>query len=163
MQSVDVPGMLQDTEELSRKTTKLQFKRYSKLKVGNMLRRHFNEDRAPRGLTFKKFLQTLQGLTDKKLGRDGMDKTFSYRVLLVAGMPFQDAYNYDIERLRRLCNPLRRTRPEAESLLHLQLGAWYREKIERLVLVSVRPEDAAACRDSGVSVHRRHRGFTFST
>src|SRR5215469_2163020 len=68
MQSVDVPGMLQDTEELSRKTTKLQFKRYSKLKVGNMLRRHFNEDRAPRGLTFKKFLQTLQGLTDKKLG-----------------------------------------------------------------------------------------------
>jgi hypothetical protein len=44
-----------------------------------LLQRHFHEDRAPRGLTFKKFLQTLQGLTDKKLGRDGMDGTFTCR------------------------------------------------------------------------------------
>jgi hypothetical protein len=37
-------------------------------------------------LTFKKFLQTLQDLTVKKLGRDGMDGTLTYRTLLVAGM-----------------------------------------------------------------------------
>jgi uncharacterized radical SAM superfamily Fe-S cluster-containing enzyme len=31
------------------------------------------------------------------LGGDGMDGTFNYRTLLVAGMHFQGAYNYDIE------------------------------------------------------------------
>lgn len=30
-----------------------------------------------------------------------MDGTFTYRTLLVAGMHFQDAYNYDIERVKR--------------------------------------------------------------
>jgi uncharacterized radical SAM superfamily Fe-S cluster-containing enzyme len=35
-QFVDVPGMLQGMEELSRKTTKLQFKLYSGLKVWNI-------------------------------------------------------------------------------------------------------------------------------
>jgi len=65
-QFVDVPGMLQDMEELSRKTTKLSFKLYSGVKMWNTLQRHFHQDKAPRGLTFKKFLQTLQGLTFKK-------------------------------------------------------------------------------------------------
>jgi hypothetical protein len=40
-------------------------------------------------------------MTNKKLGRDGKDGTFTYRTLLVAGMHFQDAYNYDIERVKR--------------------------------------------------------------
>jgi uncharacterized radical SAM superfamily Fe-S cluster-containing enzyme len=43
----------------------------------------------------------VQGMTNKKLGRDGKDGTFTYRTLLVAGMHFQDAYNYDIERVKR--------------------------------------------------------------
>lgn len=60
-QFVDVPGMLQDMEELSRKTTKPSFKLYSGVKMWNTLQRHFHQDKAPRGLTFKKFLQTLQG------------------------------------------------------------------------------------------------------
>ena len=68
-QFVDVPGMLQEMEERSRKTTKLSFKLYSSVKVWNTLQRHFHQDKAPGGRTFKKFLQTLQGPTDKKPGR----------------------------------------------------------------------------------------------
>jgi uncharacterized radical SAM superfamily Fe-S cluster-containing enzyme len=130
-QFVDVPGMLQDMEELSRKTTKLQFKLYSGLKVWNMLQRHFCEDRAPRGLTFKKFLQTLQGLTDKKLGRDGMDGTFTYRTLLVAGMHFQDAYNYDIERVKRCVIHYATPDGKLYPFCTYNSGPCYREKIER--------------------------------
>lgn len=92
--------MLEDMEELSRKTTRLEFKLYSGLKVWNMLPRHFHEDRAPRGLTFK-IPADIKHLTDKKSGRDGMDGTFTYLALLVAGMHCQDAYNYDIERVKR--------------------------------------------------------------
>ena len=118
-------------EELSRKTTKLQFRLYSGVKVWNMLQRHFHEDRAPHGLTFKKFLQTLQGLTDKKLGRDGMDGTFTYRTLLVAGMHFQDAYNYDIERVKRCVIHYATLDGKLYPFCTYNSGPCYREKIER--------------------------------
>ena len=52
-QFVDVPGMLQDMEELSRKTTRLSFKLYSGVKVWNMMRKRFHNDKAPRGLTYQ--------------------------------------------------------------------------------------------------------------
>ena len=140
-QFVDAPGMLQDMEELSRKTTKLQFQLYSGLKVWNTLQRHSHEDRAPRGLTFKKYLQTLQGLTDKKLGRDGMDGTFTYRTLLVAGMHFQDACNYDIRTREASRDSLRHARRQAVSVLHVQLGSLLPRKDRPTVLNSMGPED----------------------
>jgi uncharacterized radical SAM superfamily Fe-S cluster-containing enzyme len=108
-----------------------------------MLQRHFHEDRAPRNLTFKKFLETLQGLTDKQLGRDGMDGTFTKRTLLVAGMHFQDAYHYDIEHVRR--GVIHYETPDGKRyFLHLQLGAVLSRKDRAAVLDSVGPEDAAA-------------------
>jgi uncharacterized radical SAM superfamily Fe-S cluster-containing enzyme len=130
-QFVDVPGMLQDMEELSRKTTRLSFKLYSGVKVWNMMRKRFHDEKAPRGLTYKKFLQTLQGLTDKKLGRDGMDGTFTYRTLLVAGMHFQDAYNYDIERVKRCVIHYATPDGKLYPFCTYNSGPCYREKIER--------------------------------
>jgi uncharacterized radical SAM superfamily Fe-S cluster-containing enzyme len=96
-----------------------------------MMRKRFHEDKAPRGLTYKKFLQTLQGLTDKKLGRDGMDGTFTYRTLLVAGMHFQDAYNYDIERVKRCVIHYATPDGKLYPFCTYNSGPCYREKIER--------------------------------
>jgi uncharacterized radical SAM superfamily Fe-S cluster-containing enzyme len=98
---VDVGAMMQDIEELSRSAGRARIKFFSKIKTWNLLQKHFKPENAPPGLTFTKFLQTLQGLTDKKLGRDGMDGTYSYRTLLVAGMHFMDSYNYDVNRVKR--------------------------------------------------------------
>src|SRR5664279_2887848 len=67
---VDVPSMLQDMEELSRSVSKSRFKLYSKVKTWSRLQRHFKPELAPPGLTFTKFLHTLQGMTNKELGRD---------------------------------------------------------------------------------------------
>jgi uncharacterized radical SAM superfamily Fe-S cluster-containing enzyme len=68
----------------------------------NSLRHFFYEDKAPQDLTFNKFLQTLQGMTDKRYGRGSSEqKGFSYRTLMLAGMHFMDSYNYDIERVKR--------------------------------------------------------------
>ncbi len=66
---VDVGTMLQDMDMLSRKAGKASIKFFTKMKAWNTLRKHFHEDRAPEGLTFNKFLQTLQGMTDKEYGR----------------------------------------------------------------------------------------------
>jgi uncharacterized radical SAM superfamily Fe-S cluster-containing enzyme len=98
---VDVGAMLQDMEELSRKAAGARVKFFQKFKAFNSLHKRFIPENAPTGLNFTKFLQTLQGLTDKKLGRDGMDGTYTYRTLLVAGMHFMDNYNYDTSRVKR--------------------------------------------------------------
>jgi len=75
---------------------------YRNAETWNLLRRFFHEDRAPEGLTFNKFLQTLQGMTDKRYGRGENEKAgFTYRTLMVAGMHFMDSYNYDVERVKR--------------------------------------------------------------
>jgi hypothetical protein len=45
------------------------------------------------------FLHALDGMTDKNIGRNASEGT--YKLLLVAGMHFMDAYNYELERVRR--------------------------------------------------------------
>jgi 7,8-dihydro-6-hydroxymethylpterin dimethyltransferase len=130
-QFVDVPNMLQDMEELSRSAGKARFKLYSKMQAWNKLQKHFKPNLAPPGLTFTKFLQTLQGMTNKKLGRDGKDGTFTYRTLLVAGMHFQDAYNYDIERVKRCVIHYATPDGKLYPFCTYNSGPCYREKIER--------------------------------
>lgn len=98
---VDIGAMLQAVDNISRETTRATFKFFTKIKVWQSLQKYFKPEYAPRGLTFPKFLQTLQGMTDKKYGRGGRDGTFTYRTLMVAGMHFMDSYNYDVERVKR--------------------------------------------------------------
>lgn len=98
---VDVGNMLQDIYKTAQKAETASIKLWSKIKVWNSLQKHFHKDKAPEGLDFNKFLQTLQGMTDKKLGRDGMDGTFTYRTILISAMHFMDSYNYDVERVKR--------------------------------------------------------------
>ncbi|ABF39807.1 Fe-S protein, radical SAM family [Candidatus Koribacter versatilis Ellin345] len=152
-QFVDVGAMLQDMDELSRKTRKSIFKFYTKLGVWNSLKKHFHKDRAPRGLSFTKFLQTLQGLTDKKLGRDGKDGTFTYRTLLVAGMHFQDLYNYDIERVKRCVIHYSAPNGQLYPFCTYNSGPEFREKIEREFAV---PVDTLEPMRSKVDVRQNH-------
>ena len=142
---VDVGAMLQDMDELSRKAHKAIFKMYTKMHVWNSLKKHFHHDRAPRGLTFTKFLQTLQGLTDKKLGRDGKDGIFTYRTLLVAGMHFQDLYNYDLERVKRCVIHYAAPNGQIYPFCTYNSGPEFREKIEREFAVSVDSLEPMRC------------------
>jgi len=95
------------------------------------LQKHFKPELAPPGLTFQKFLDTLQGLTNKKLGRDGMDGTFTYRTLLVAGMHFMDHYNYDVERVKRCVIHYAAPDGKLYPFCTYNSGPTYRDKIEK--------------------------------
>ena len=66
--------MLAELDAVSRSLGKQRFKLFSKIRVWNSLRKYFHEERAPQGLTFGKFLRTLQGLTDKEYGRGMAEK-----------------------------------------------------------------------------------------
>ncbi|MFH1407348.1 MAG: tetraether lipid synthase Tes [Candidatus Omnitrophota bacterium] len=97
---IDAEGLLTEMNALARKARKSRIKLFTKLQALNFMRKYFNSKKAPKGLTFLKFLQSLQGMTDKNLGRGNKGKK-NYKFLLVAGMHFMDCYNYDVERVKR--------------------------------------------------------------
>jgi uncharacterized radical SAM superfamily Fe-S cluster-containing enzyme len=97
----DMPAMLREIDTLARSAQGARFKMFSKINAWQKLRKHYRPQFAPPGLSFERFLQTLQGMTDHSYGRGKGDGTFTYKTLLVAGMHFMDGYNYDIERVKR--------------------------------------------------------------
>jgi 7,8-dihydro-6-hydroxymethylpterin dimethyltransferase len=129
---LDVAGFMQDLDMLARKTNGGAFKFWTKIKTWNSIRKHFHEDRAPEGLTFTKFVETLQGLTDKEYGRgENEKKNFTYKTLMVAGMHFMDVYNYDIERVKRCVIHYAAPNGLIYPFCAYNAGPTYREKIER--------------------------------
>jgi len=141
---VDVGGMLQDIYELAQKAEKSRFHLWSKIKVWNSLQRHFHKEFAPPGLDFQKFIQTLQGFTDKKLGRNGMDGTYTYRAILVSAMHFMDSYNYDVERVKRCVIHYAAPNGLLYPFCAYNSGPCFRERIEKKYSVPL-AELSAAC------------------
>lgn len=98
---LDVEGMFLDLEKFSHSVPKSRFVSFARVRAFNSIKKHFREDKAPKGLTFPVFLTTLQGLMDKRVGRGKLAAPKTYKTLLIAGMHFMDAYNYDVDRVRR--------------------------------------------------------------
>ena len=127
----DVGAMLRDIDMLSRKAEGARVKLFSKISAWNSLRRHFKPQFAPPGLTFERFLHTLQGMTDHSAGRGKGDGTFTYKTLLVAGMHFMDAYNYDINRVKRCVIHYTAPNGLVYPFCTYNSGPCFREKIEK--------------------------------
>jgi hypothetical protein len=98
---VDVEGMFSELEKIAEKAKASRFKRFAQMSAFYKTQKYFNKEKAPKGLDFTKFLQTLDGFFDKEAGRGEKDGTYTNKTLLVAGMHFMDAYNFDLERVRR--------------------------------------------------------------
>jgi uncharacterized radical SAM superfamily Fe-S cluster-containing enzyme len=129
---VDVGPMLQDMDRLARKAASQRVRLFSKIQTWNMLRKHFHAEKAPAGLTFTRFLQTLQGFTDKRYGRGEKEQQgYTYRTLMLAGMHFMDAYNYDIERVKRCVIHYAAPNGLIYPFCAYNSGPNYREKIEK--------------------------------
>jgi hypothetical protein len=129
---IDVGAMLQDMDRLSRRAGAARVKLFSKISAWNSLRKHFHEDRAPEGLTFTKFLETLQGLMDKRYGRGEAEKQgFTYKTIMVAGMHFMDHYNYDVERVKRCVIHYAAPDGRIYPFCAYNGGPTFREKIEK--------------------------------
>lgn len=96
---VDVEGMLARMNELAFKMDRAAVKLFTRIEAFTSLKRYFNEQQAPPGMTYTKFLEALNGIVDKKVGRAGGGTEWKF--LLIGAMHFMDAYNYEIERVRR--------------------------------------------------------------
>jgi lipopolysaccharide/colanic/teichoic acid biosynthesis glycosyltransferase len=98
-----VPGItgLWQVNGKNKTTFKSLYNNLSKFSLFSSANKHFDESKAPEGLTLTKLGQTIEGLLDKKAGRGKNDGTYTYKTLMVAGMHFMDSYNYDVDRGKR--------------------------------------------------------------
>ena len=137
-QFVEVGPMLQAMDTLARKAGSRRIQFFTKISAWNSLRKYFHEERAPQGLTFTRFLQTLQGLTDKRYGRGASEKEgFTYRTLMLAGMHFMDSYNYDVERVKRCVIHYAAPNGLIYPFCAYNSGPVYRERIEQEFAVPI--------------------------
>ncbi|HKE23461.1 MAG TPA: radical SAM protein [Bryobacteraceae bacterium] len=141
-QFIDVGPMLQEMDLLARKAGKRKIQFFTKLSAWNSLRKFFHEEKAPKGLTFNGFLQTLQGMTDKRYGRGDKEKDgFTYRTLMLAGMHFMDSYNYDVERVKRCVIHYAAPNGLIYPFCAYNSGPVYRERIEKQFSVPLEREE----------------------
>lgn len=101
------------------------------IKALTILKRHFNLEKAPTALTLRRMIGVMDGYKDTKKGREpDAEKIRSYRTIFVAGMHFQDRYNYDTERVRRCV--IHQSAPDGKMypFCTYNSGPYYREKVE---------------------------------
>jgi len=113
-EAIPIPAFL-DVEPLMDKLTdiaakvdkKLFFRKLSMVRELRSLDRFFHSERAPKGWKFKTFVNFMMDFVDfrkrhgdNKARQERIEKS-PYKALLIASMHFQDAYNYQIDRVQR--------------------------------------------------------------
>jgi len=126
---VDVEPLFKELYALSLKADKAKVKFPQKVKAFNILKKYIDKDKAPEGLDLVKFLQmmnTVLGDSSKKSLSE-----FSWNMMFVGGMHFQDGYNYDIERVKRCA--IHYTTPDNRIIPFCAYngGPTYRTEIEK--------------------------------
>ncbi|HHL40054.1 MAG TPA: radical SAM protein [Deltaproteobacteria bacterium] len=128
---LDYKKALADIDALAARASKRRFRLFSDLKLLSILKKHFHGDRAPEGLTFRKFLRTLDGYTDKKYSWDEAHKGHTYKTFFILGMHFMDNYNYSIERVRRCAVHYSASNGRLYPFCTYNSGHTFRRKVER--------------------------------
>jgi len=100
---IDMANFMREVVALSKEIKPSMFTVLSRIKVLSRVKKYFHEEKAPRGLTFEKMLQSWDGYQDKSKRRiySNNGKGLEFGHIFVAGMHFMDAYNFSVERVMR--------------------------------------------------------------
>jgi len=98
---LDLFGLLKEVDRLAGTAQPVKGKTLSKLMALFAFQRYFDGGKAPEGLTFFRFLKTLDGFADKKYSWGAAHKGHTYKTFYVLGMHFMDVYNFDLARVSR--------------------------------------------------------------
>lgn len=128
---LDLYRLLGEIGALAASTRQTRIKVLSRARALLALKRHFHADRAPAGLSFLRFLRTLDGVAEKKYTWDPGYTGYTYKTFYIAGMHFMDAYNYDLERVSR-CG-VHYAAPDGKSypFCSYNSGPTFRNRVER--------------------------------
>jgi uncharacterized radical SAM superfamily Fe-S cluster-containing enzyme len=140
----DLRAALIEIQELARSLREKNEKRgrapgielLSRAKVLNVIRKYFNPKKAPKGLTFMRLLKVMDGYKDRDLSHHPDHHTKNaYPTLFIAGMHFQDPYNYDVERVKRCVIHYSARDGKIYPFCTYNSGPFYREKVEKSISV----------------------------
>jgi 7,8-dihydro-6-hydroxymethylpterin dimethyltransferase len=96
---IDVERLFNGLYELTKKMENAKMKFPYKLKAAALLKSCINKEEMPEGLSLMKFLKMMDTVFSDET-KEGLAE-FSWNMIFVGGMHFQDNYNYDIERVKR--------------------------------------------------------------
>ena len=127
----DIEGMFTEMNSLAKRLGgKSRIGRLDKLAIYRMFRRQFRKGAGPKDLSVGKFIKALMGMVDKGKGRGAAGQK-TYRTLMVAGMHFQDRYNFDVARVKRCAIPYS-TLEGIFPFCTYNSGPTYRELVEQI-------------------------------
>ncbi|HID94569.1 MAG TPA: radical SAM protein [Candidatus Latescibacteria bacterium] len=131
-QLIDIEGLMTDFNRLASKREFLSIPSLSAYKAVRIVKKHFRRNRAPSGLSEELCLSIIETLIDKNKRVES-----PWNLLLVAGMHFQDGYNYNVDRVRR-CT-IHYVAPDGKlyPFCAYNAGPTFRNKIERTYSVPV--------------------------
>jgi len=126
---IDVERLFRGLYELSEKTEKSRVKFASKVKAINLLRSCIIKEELPEGLSLTKFLRMMETVFGDET-KEGLAE-FSWNMMFVGGMHFQDNYNYDVERVRRCA--IHYVTPDHDIIPFCAYngGPTYRDRVEK--------------------------------
>ncbi len=129
---LDIEGLLQDIQEI---TDAAQSRVVTMAELGVALCRRFDPSRAPRGFGLVTLLRQFLSQTGARGSEVGAHEEdahqFEWRVLFVAGMWFQDLYNYDFRRTEMCIIPYGTQEGEI-SFCAYNTGVGWRQVIEKM-------------------------------
>jgi 7,8-dihydro-6-hydroxymethylpterin dimethyltransferase len=131
-QVIDVEGLLDDIQEI---TDAAQPRAVTLAQIGLALCRRFDSRHAPRGfglLTLLRQFLSQTGARGSEVGERAADAgEFEWRVLFVAGMWFQDLFNYDFRRTEMCIIPYG-TQAGEISFCAYNTGVGWRQVVEKM-------------------------------
>jgi uncharacterized radical SAM superfamily Fe-S cluster-containing enzyme len=132
---LDLEGLLLDIQEI---TDAAQPRAVMLAELGVAVARRFDATHAPSGLTLTTLVRQLvsqigaRGGREARVGSHASDAAeFEYRVLFVAGMWFQDLYNYDFRRTEMCIIPYGTSEGEI-SFCAYNTGVGWRQVVEKM-------------------------------
>jgi uncharacterized radical SAM superfamily Fe-S cluster-containing enzyme len=141
-QFIDLEGAMVELDELSRKIHNLFEKPVRLAQAYHVLRDHFRQADAPPGMAFKDFVGALAPTLVPSRTHAG--KRREWRFLILLAMHFQDAYNYNLDRLRRCVIHYATPDGKIYPFCSYNSGPSYRERVETQFSKPLDPKDPRA-------------------
>ncbi|MBI3073805.1 MAG: radical SAM protein [Deltaproteobacteria bacterium] len=132
MEILNMEQLLRDIQEI---TDANRGEKLTKAQLALSVLRNFNADKAPKGLELPRLLKQMMsqmGANSDGLGKRDAD-AFEWRALFVAGMWFQDLFNYDFRRTEMCIIPYGTQLGEI-SFCAYNTGAGWRQIIEKMMM-----------------------------
>lgn len=127
MKFLNFEEMMYELHEIMNDAKNTKLSRYiTILKVNHAIKKNFIKEKAPKGFTLKEFISAL--ITESNIR---IDKESPWRLLFVAGMHFQDLYNFNIDRVQRCVIHYAAPNGRIYPFCTYNSGPTYRDKIEK--------------------------------